>query len=85
MSGIARLGDGISHGGNITSASSDIIIDGLGAARIGDQISCSQHGPGVITGGASDIRSDGQGLARIGDQCSCGAVITGGASDSIGS
>jgi uncharacterized Zn-binding protein involved in type VI secretion len=85
MSGIARLGDNISHGGNITSASSDIMVDGRGAARIGDQINCQQHGPGTITGGSSDIQSDGRGLARVGDQCSCGAVITGGASDSIGS
>lgn len=84
MSGIARLGDNISHGGNITSASSDITIDGLGAARIGDQINCQIHGPGVITGGSTDILADGRGLARVGDQCSCGATITGGASDSIG-
>lgn len=78
MGGVARLGDPISHGGNITSASADVSVDGMGAARIGDTACCHKHGTVIITGGSADVTTDGQGTARIGDSLSCGAIITGG-------
>jgi uncharacterized Zn-binding protein involved in type VI secretion len=81
MGGVARLGDQISHGGNITSASSDVTIDGIGVARIGDSATCNIHGNVTITGGSSTVETDGMGTARIGDQLSCGAIITGGSPD----
>lgn len=80
--GVARLGDAISHGGNITSASPDVTIDGLGVARIGDTAQCDQHGTVTIVGGSATVTCDGIGLARIGDLCSCGAIITGGSPES---
>lgn len=76
--GVARLGDAISHGGNITSASADVIVDGVGMARIGDTANCEQHGTVTIVGGSATANADNIGIARIGDLCSCGAVITGG-------
>jgi len=83
MSGVARIGDAISHGGQITSASSDVISDGLGVARIGDTAQCDEHGTVTIVGGSSTVQGDGIGIARIGDSCSCGAIITGGSPTSV--
>jgi uncharacterized Zn-binding protein involved in type VI secretion len=83
MPGVARIGDAISHGGQITSASADITSDGLGVARIGDTAQCDEHGTVTIVGGSSTVKGDNIGIARIGDQCSCGAIITGSSSTSV--
>jgi uncharacterized Zn-binding protein involved in type VI secretion len=78
MGGVARLGDSHTHGGYITSASGDVTVDGLGAARVGDTAYCHEHGTVTIVGGSTTVQTDSLGTARIGDQLSCGAIITGG-------
>lgn len=83
MGGVARVGDAISHGGQITSGSPDIFSDGVSVARIGDTANCDKHGTVTIVGSSAEVFADGSGIARIGDQCSCGAVITGGSPSSI--
>ncbi|MBV8159121.1 MAG: PAAR domain-containing protein, partial [Dyella sp.] len=41
---VARLGDTLSHGGTITSASPNWQCNGIPIARVGDTANCSVHG-----------------------------------------
>jgi uncharacterized Zn-binding protein involved in type VI secretion len=81
MPKVARLGDQIGHGsevtGQITSASSDTTDEGKGVARDGDTASCSKKGHGTVTisATASLTLTNGRKTARVGDPLSCGATI----------
>lgn len=79
MQPVARIGDGLSHGGSVTGGSPDVIADGAYVARIGDTADCAVHGPVTISTGSTVMFADGKGVARVGDSCSCGATITTGA------
>ena len=92
MPGAARRGDpGAFHCSpwTIASASSDVFINGRGAARIGDKTSlhlrpagrkCVPH-TAAITQGAATVRINGQPAARIGSQLAGCTRVTGGSSD----
>jgi len=80
MPAIARIGDAISHGGTIIGGASRTLVAGQPAARIGDPVSCAQHGMQSITGGSSTVLVEGKPVARVGDMVSCGATISSGAS-----
>ena len=41
---VVRLGDQTSHGGVVISASATHTIEGVGIARVGDQVSCPKPG-----------------------------------------
>jgi uncharacterized Zn-binding protein involved in type VI secretion len=73
---IARLGDQLSHGGNITSASPNWNCNGIAIARVTDTALCAIHGAVTITSGSPDWKANGLAMARIGSTCSCGATIT---------
>lgn len=75
---VARLGDPISHGGQITGASTDVKANGIGVARFGDTVHCDVHGNQTISSASTTVNADGRGVARVGDSISCGAVITDG-------
>jgi len=83
MPGVARLGDGSSHGGSIITAGSTVRVNGILVARVGDMHSCpiSGHGTTAIVAGSASVSADGELLARIGDHAGCGASITGGSAD----
>lgn len=71
---IATLGTPTTHGGEVTSANPDVVIDGRLAACVGDSISCPLCGPGTITdGGFGTI--NGRQVARHGSGTSCGATL----------
>jgi uncharacterized Zn-binding protein involved in type VI secretion len=85
----ARLGDiGSGHGcfppTPIISASSDVIIENIPAARQGDALlphgcsNCPPH-PRAIAGGAGSVLINGMPAARLSDNVDCGGVITSGA------
>lgn len=79
MQPVARLGDPSSHGGHITTASSDVTADGIGIARQGDSHSCPIAGHGVTAMSSTSIVTvDGHAVIRVGDTAACGAVITSG-------
>ena len=80
MPAIARIGDAISHGGTIIGGASRTLVAGQPAARIGDPVSCAQHGLQTISGGSSTVLVEGKPVARVGDMVSCGATISSGAS-----
>lgn len=83
MPAVVRLGDPCSgHGGfpsrpNIT-ASTNVLINGLGAHRVGDAwaVHCDPsacHG-GVEASGSGTVFVNGKPLARVGDAVDCGST-----------
>lgn len=83
MPGVARLGDSISHGGRIISASGDTFADGLAVARIGDSVMCDKHGLTHIVNGAEGTTTNKLQTARVGDSTACGATIVEGSSTRV--
>lgn len=95
MPGAVRLGDmstGHAHcyeaRPNI-EASSDVLINGQGAHRVGDAWTvhgaCNDHSPhdGVAIGGSGSVFVNGKPLCRIGDSISCGDTMATGSGDVI--
>lgn len=78
MPPVARLGDAISHGGTIISASEDVISEGRAVARIGDKARCRKHGLVTITTGEDSVMTNGRSTAIDGSRCSCGATVIAG-------
>ncbi len=84
----ARLGDIASgHGcfppSPVTSASSDVFINGIPAARMGDSCAvhgckdCPPHGRNIAAG-SSTVFINGKPAARVGDSITCGGSISAG-------
>jgi len=78
---VARIGDAISHGGVIITGSSNVMVNGLGVARLGDSVNCAIHGLRVISTASAITHANGLGVAREGDFVTCGAVIVTGSSN----
>lgn len=78
MPAIAHLGDALSHGGSVASASPDVYADGIQVARVTDRAFCAQHGVVVIVTGANTVLVNGLPAAHNGSLCSCGAVVISG-------
>ena len=74
---VVRLGDQTSHGGVVISASATHTIEGVGIARVGDQVSCPKAGHGVndILEGAATYTIDGRQVALHGHRCACGCTL----------
>jgi uncharacterized Zn-binding protein involved in type VI secretion len=75
---VARIGDPISHGGQVTSGSPNTYANGIKVARVDDTVSCIIHGTQTITSGNNDWPVNGKPIARVTSTCSCGASITDG-------
>lgn len=77
MNGIIRLGDKLSSGGVVISASSTIIVDGIQVALVGDQVSCpiKGHGINTIIEGSSTLFESNQAIALHGAKCACGCSV----------
>lgn len=72
----------------LISASSNVIINGKGAGRVGD--SYAVHGcvvhlshSGTIASGSSTVFINGKPAGRIGDSVSCGGSVAEGSGDVI--
>nr|DAG77000.1 MAG TPA: Baseplate wedge protein [Caudoviricetes sp.] len=85
MSQATRLGDkDTGHDAcpptGLITASSDVLINGMGAARVGDIYAphgCSVHAAhsGAISSGSSTVFINGKPAARVGDSVSCGGAV----------
>jgi len=85
--GFVLLGDNTTHGGEVISASSTMIVNGKKVALIGDKISCPKEGHGIntIIEGSPDWISDGKAVVVDGCCCECGCQVISSAPDcSIG-
>lgn len=63
----------------LVTASSDVFINGRGAARVGDIYAphgCHVHAShsGAIASGSSSVFTNGKPAARVGDSVSCGGA-----------
>jgi uncharacterized Zn-binding protein involved in type VI secretion len=69
----------------VNSASGDVIINGLGAARVGDTLEphCSPPHGRTISAGSSTVFINGKAAVRKGDPIDCGGVIDTSSSDVI--
>ncbi len=72
----------------LISASSNVIINGKGAGRVGD--SYAAHGcvvhpshSGTIASGSTTVFINGKPAGRIGDSVSCGGIVAEGSGDVI--
>lgn len=91
MSQATRLGDkDTGHDAcpatGLITASSDVFINGKGAARVGDIYAphgCSVHAAhsGVISSGSVSVFINGKPAARVGDSVSCGGTAAEGSSN----
>lgn len=83
MSKIVRLGDTSDHGGEMISAGSTVLVNGIPMCVNGDMHRCPIRGHGItpVTGTASYKSSNKNGV-KTGDSAGCGAVIITGSEDS---
>lgn len=63
-------------GGSITQGSSDCIAEGMGIARLGDQVTTDCGHFGVINSAAATAIANGKGIARLGDTTSGDYIST---------
>lgn len=75
--GFVLLGDKTTHGGQVISASSTMIVNSKKVALVGDKIMCPIQGHGInsITQGSSEWLSDGKSVAVNGCNCECGCQV----------
>ncbi|PPC76535.1 hypothetical protein C4K68_14945 [Pokkaliibacter plantistimulans] len=66
-------------GGPVNAGSSDVMIEGMPAARVGDNLVCQKGPPDTINAGSSTVRINGQPAARMGDSTAHGGKILAGA------
>jgi uncharacterized Zn-binding protein involved in type VI secretion len=67
-------------GGTIIEGSADVIINGTGAARVGDAVAghgLPPHDSPVLVQGSDTVFVNGIALSRSGDLASCGDAATG--------
>lgn len=81
--GFVLLGDSTTHGGQVISASSTMIVNGKKVALMGDQISCPMigHGINAIVEGSPEWTSDGKAVVVNGCRCTCGCKVISSAPD----
>ncbi|AXG44458.1 PAAR domain-containing protein [Photorhabdus laumondii subsp. laumondii] len=75
--GVIRLGDKLSSGGEVISASSSIEIEGKRVALLNDLVSCPLKGHGInrIVKANSQCISDGKPVAFDKALCQCGCYV----------
>lgn len=81
--GFVLLGDKTTHGGQVISATSNMIVNGKTVALVGDKISCPVpfHGANNIIEGSPEWMSDGKAIVVDGCRCQCGCQVISSAPD----
>lgn len=77
MIGVIRLGDRLSSGGEVLTATSCIKFLGLKGACVGDQVFCPLPGHGLNAIAEGDEKSTyiGRPIALDGHRCECGCTL----------
>jgi uncharacterized Zn-binding protein involved in type VI secretion len=71
------IGDQTDHGGQVVEGSPTTTTGGKSIARVGDKVTCAEHGhgPTTIVTGDETMLIDSKPAARHGDKCACGATL----------
>jgi uncharacterized Zn-binding protein involved in type VI secretion len=77
MKGVIRLGDKLSSGGEVLTATSCITFRGLKGACVGDKVMCPLpgHGLNAIAEGDEGSTHIGRPIALDGQRCECGCTL----------
>ncbi|RKR43594.1 PAAR domain-containing protein [Paraburkholderia sp. BL17N1] len=75
MPGVIRVGDRTSSNGEVLRGSATCFFMGKPVARIGDAVSCPEHGDNHIASATSQARDKGLEVAQHGDSCECGCTL----------
>lgn len=81
--GFVVLGDKTTHGGEVISATSTMVVNGKPVALLGDEVSCPLPGHGVnrIVEGSPDWSEGGRAMVVNGCCCECGCQLISSAPD----
>ena len=81
--GFVLLGDDTTHGGNVISASSTMLVHGRPVALVGDEVSCpiAGHGDNPIVEGTEHWSENGRAVVIDGCRSECGCQVISSASD----
>jgi uncharacterized Zn-binding protein involved in type VI secretion len=74
---IIVVGDRTDHGGVVLSGATESTIDGQPTARLGDTVSCPQHGENRIVEGSAACTLEGVPIALHGHKTACGSTLIG--------
>lgn len=75
MRGLIRVGDKLSSGGEVVSASRGMSFMGRDVACQGDRVRCPAHGVSFIAEGDSGSKRNGRPIALHGHRCACGCTL----------
>ncbi|MFK3662720.1 PAAR domain-containing protein [Scandinavium sp. NPDC088450] len=81
--GFVLLGDNTTHGGEVISASSTMVVNNKRVVLVGDKISCPKdgHGTNAIIEGSPEWSSDGKAVVVDSCRCECGCQVISSAPD----
>lgn len=77
MKGVIRIGDKLSSGGEVLSAGSGLLFNGLEVAAEGDAVFCPLpgHGLNAIAEGDPGSTRNGRPIVLHGHRCECGCTL----------
>lgn len=81
---IILVGDPTSHGGEVITGSSTGSVAGKPIARLGDEVSCPNHGVNKIIEGEASYDIDGVPVALEGHRTECGSTLIATSTSSVG-
>lgn len=81
--GFVLIGDNTTHGGQVISASSTMVVNGKKVALVGDKVSYPKEGHGInaIIEGLPEWTSNGKAVVVDGCHCECGCQMISSAPD----
>lgn len=74
----AFLGSKTGHGGDVVQGSSDVLVNGKGAVRVGHAVVCPKHGKSAVATGRKDVFVNGELMSRLDDKVVCVGPPSGG-------
>lgn len=83
--GFIVLGDKTTHGGEVISASSSMVVRGKNVALVGDKIRCPVEGHGInaIIEGSPEWSAEGKAVVVEGCHCECGCQLISSSADCV--
>lgn len=83
--GFVLICDDTTHGGQVISASSTMVVNGKKVALVGDKVNCPKEGHGInaIIEGSPEWTSDGKAVVVDGCHCECGCQVISSAPDCV--